>query len=250
MAINHQGEPGRIRLFNDFHAPDPIAGTAEIRQFGDFLVAGQGTAEVDSGIPTIAGFLSGAGRLTTTDQAEHAILVGTEVAIDVGLMGTVVLEVRVQLENLDTKEVFIGFTDIAPSVLSIEVDVIAAATQTLTLTASDICGFYLSAELTEDEMWHAAFNGGATTGVTSSVANELGVDAVAGEWQILKLEMTPDKGTARWYIDGVLKKTVIGAVSITTDLSGILAVEAKGAAAVQTIDADYLLMKGNRDWTI
>lgn len=247
MTINHQGEPGRLRLFNDFHAPDPILLIAQIRPFGDFLVAGQGVAEVDSGIPTIAGFLSGAGRLTTTNEAEHAILVGTEVSIRVGLMGTIVLEVRVQLENLDTKEVFIGFTDIAPSVLSLEVDVLTGASTTLTLTASDLVGFYLSAELTADESWHAAFNGGTATGVTVSTENDLVVDAVAGEWQVLRLELSPDKGTAKWFIDGVLKKTVIGAVSITTDLGLVVGVEAKGAA-VETLDVDYILLKGNRDW--
>ena len=107
MAINAQGEVGRIRLFYDFYGEDSIAGTAELRPLGPFCVGGQGSAEVDAGVPTIAGILSGAGRLTTTNEDNHTTMVGTQAAFDVALSGTLVLETRVQMENLDTKEVFI-----------------------------------------------------------------------------------------------------------------------------------------------
>ena len=246
MAINGQGEPGRIRLFEDFFTGDEVAGTAEVRPLGDFIVAGQGSAEADAGVPTIAGVLSGAGRITTTNEDNHTTLVGTEAAFDVALMAPLVVEARVQFENLDTKEAFIGFSDIAPDTLSLETDVLTGATTTLTLTASDLVGFYLSSELTDDEDWHAVYNGGTTTGETNSANVDLDDDAVAGEWQILKLEIDPN-GDARWYIDGDLKKTVEGAVSTTANLSLCVGVEAKGAA-IETMDIDYLLVKANRDW--
>ena len=121
-------------------------------------------------------------------------------------------------------------------------------TATLTLTASDICGFFLSAELTDDEDWHMVYNGGTTTGETVSTSVDADDDAVAGEWQVLRLEIDTN-GTARWYIDGVLKQTKTGAASTSVNMALILGVEAKGAA-IENLDVDYLLVQANRDWTV
>ena len=246
MAINAQGEPGRIRLFYDFYGEDSIAGTAELRPLGPFCVGGRGSAEVDAGVPTIDGILSGDGRITTTNEANHTTMVGTQAAFDVALSGTLILETRVQMENLDTKEVFIGFSDIAPETLSIETDILTGATATMTNTASDFVGFFLSAELSDDEDWHAVYNGGTASAVTTSTSLDLDDDAVAGEWQILKLEVAPN-GDTRWYVDGDLKKTVAGAASTSVNLGLCVGVEAKGNA-IETLDVDYILVKANRDW--
>jgi len=243
-----QSDRGRIELFYDFFSEDNIANTAETRQLGPFIVGGQGSAEADAGVPSISGVLSGAGRITTTNEDNHTTLVGTNIAFDVGLMGPLVAEARVQLDNLDTKEVFFGFTDIDPNTLSIETDVMTGGTATLTLTASDICGFFLSAELTDDEDWHMVYNGGTTTGETVSTSVDADDDAVAGEWQVLRLEIDTN-GTARWYIDGVLKQTKTGAASTSVNMALILGVEAKGAA-IENLDVDYLLVQANRDWTV
>jgi hypothetical protein len=243
-----QSDRGRIELFYDFFSEDNIANTAETRQLGPFLVGGQGNAETDAGVPSISGVLSGAGRITTTNEDNHTTLVGTNIAFDVGLMGPLVAEARVQLDNLDTKEVFFGFTDIDPNTLSIETDVMTGATATLTLTASDICGFFLSAELTDDEDWHMVYNGGTTTGETTSTSVDADDDAVAGEWQVLRIEIDTN-GTARWYIDGVLKQTKTGAASTSVNMALILGVEAKGAA-IENLDVDYMLVQANRDWTV
>ena len=246
MAINAQGEVGRIRLFYDFYGEDSIANTAELRSLGPFCVGGQGSEDTDAGVPTIAGILSGAGRLTTTNEDNHTTLVGTQAAFDVALSGTLVLETRVQMENLDTKEVFIGFSDIAPETLSIEGNILTGATATITNTASDFVGFFLSAELSDDEDWPAVYNGGTASAVTTSTSLDLDDDAVAGEWQVLRLEVAPN-GNTRWYVDGDLKKTVAGAASTSVNLGLCVGVEAKGNA-IETLDVDYILVKANRDW--
>jgi hypothetical protein len=173
-------------------------------------------------------------------------MVGTQAAFDVALSGTLVLETRVQVENLDTKEVFIGFSDIAPETLSIQTDVVHGTGTTITNTASDFVGFLLSAELTDDEDWHAVYNGGSTSAETVSTGLDLDADAVAGEWQVLRLEIAPN-GDTRWYVDGDLKKTVAGAASTSVNLGLCVGVEAKGAA-IETLDVDYILVKANRDW--
>lgn len=244
-----QSGVGLIRLWNDFFQEDNIANTAEHRLIGDFSIGGQGNAETDSGVPTLnADALSGVGVLTTTNEDNHCLAVGTPIAFDVGLMGTIVAEARVRLADFDTKEVFFGFSDIDPNTVSIETDIAHGATTTITLTASDLVGFLLCAELTDDEDWHTIYNGGSTTGVTDSTALDINDDAVAGEWQVLRLELA-NNGTARFYVDGVLVRTVTGAVSTSVDLSCILAIEAKGAA-IETMDCDYMLVEANRDWTV
>jgi len=243
-----QSGEGRIRLFEDFFAEDNIAHTATSRPLGPFTVSGRGCEDTDSGIPSLqADAISGVGVMTTTDEVNHTILIGTPIAFDVALMGTIVAETRVRFVDLDTKEVFFGFTDIDPSTLSLEVDVLTGATTTLTLTASDICGFYLSAELSDDEDWHTVYNGGTTTGETDSTELDASDDAVAGEWQVLRLELFPN-GTVSYYVDGVLIRTVTGAVSTSVDLSLILALDAK-TAAIEIMHVDYLMVEANRDWT-
>ena len=243
-----QASEGRIRLFEDFFAEDAVANTAASRSLGPFTIGGQGSEDTDSGIPTLnADALSGVGVMTTTNEDNHTILIGTPIAFDVGLMGTIVAEARVRFVDLDTKEVFFGFSDIDPDTLSIETNVMTGATATLTLTASDICGFFLSAELSDDEDWHTVYNGGTTTGVTDSTAVDCNDDAVAGEWQVLRVELFPN-GTVSWFVDGVLIRTVAGAVSTSVDLSLVLALEAKGAA-IEIMHVDYLMVEGNRDWT-
>ena len=244
-----QSDRGRIELWYDGFAEDNIALTAEHRQLEGFSVGGQGNAEVDSGVPTLGSDgLSGVGVLTTTDQSDHAILIGTNPAFDMGLMAPFMLEARVRLTDLDTKEVFIGVSDVDINTLSIEVDVAHGATTTITLTATHLCGFLLSAELNDDEDWHMVFNGGSATGVTASGDVDADDDAVAGEWQVLRLEIDPN-GTARWYIDGVIKQTQVGAVSTTADLGVCVGVEAKGNA-IETMDVDFALVRANRDWTV
>jgi len=253
MTINAMGEKSVIELYWDFFAGLDLTGIADNTTtqtewtIGPFRVFGDGVGEVDAGVyDPGSDELGGVGRLKTTDETEHATCVGTYLNFDVGLMASIVLEARVQFNNLDTKEVFIGFADTVAADLSFEDDMIAAATTTLTLTASDLVGFYLSAELDDDEDWHAVYNGGSTAGETVSTNVDLDDDAVAGEWQVLRLELDPN-GTARWYIDGVLLKTLAGAVSTTTDLGVVCGVEAKGAA-IEEMDVDYLLVKAYRDW--
>ena len=253
MTINAQGGPGKIRLFEDFFRGHDVSGVADntttkaTEAIGNFRLFGDGISEIDAGALAIGSDeLSGVARLTTTDEAQHATCLGTELAFDVALMAPIIVEARVRFNNLDTKEVFIGLADVVGDDLCLEDDLLAASTTTFTPVATDYVGFYLSAELTDDEDWHAVYRGGSTTGVTTSSNVDLDDDAVAGEWQILRLEVDPD-GTARWYIDGVLLKTLAGACSTTTDMGVVCGVEAKGNAC-EEMDIDYLLVEANRDW--
>ena len=247
-----QASKGRIEIFEDFiGAEDIVANTAATRNFGTagLRVIGQGIEVADSGIVLLeSDGLNGVGRLTTTNEDAHSIGLTTATMFDVGKMGTIVLEARVQFENLDTKEFYFGLTDVNADATILEGGTMVGNGTTMTLTASDLCGFYLSAELTDDEDFHAVFNGGTTTGETVSTSLDLDDDAVAGEWDVLRLEVG-NNGTARWFVNGVLKKTQAGAVSTSTDLAAILMVAAYGNA-IETADVDYIHITANRDWTV
>ena len=245
MAINAQGEVGRIRLFNDFFGVgDTLALTADTAELGDFYAGGEGFEDGDAGI---AGkdALSGVVTITSADTNADTTFIGTHIGFDVALMGTLVLETRVQLPDLDTKEIFFGLTSILSVDEQLEDIVINASGTTITMPA-DLVGFYLSSELTDDEDWHGIYSGGTATASTTTTAVDLNDDAVAGEWQILRLEVAPN-GTARWYIDGDLKQTVEGACSTTTDLAVCLAAAAN-TTELAIMDVDYILVKANRDW--
>ena len=105
----------------------------------------------------------------------------------------------------------------------------------------------MASDLTQNSEWHCVFNGGTTTGQTDSTENELNVVAVAGEYNILRMEVHPN-GTAEFFVDGVLKKTVEGAASTSVDMCMNLLVESK-TTAVKTLDVDYIKIWANRDWT-
>ena len=253
-----QGARGRIEIFEDFLAgEDIVANTAASRTFGGsgFRVIGQGIAETDSGVTVLetAG-LNGVGVLTTTNEDAHSCGLTTATVFDVGLMGTLVAECRVQFDNIDTKAFYFGFTDVNTDTGILEGEQLVAAGATLTLTASDLCGFLIDAEATDDEDWIMVYNGGTTTGETTIASIDADADPVDGaagtrEWQILRLEIGAN-GTARWYIDGVLKQTVTGAVSTSTDLALMAMIESRVGSEIQVAYLDYIYVSANRNWTV
>jgi len=254
MAIV-QSEHGRIQLFEDFFtgvAKTDVLDNTMTREYyplGPYKVYGQGMTEIDSGCLCSSTTINGLGDLVTTDEDNHCTVIGTGgLCFRADLNGPIVAECRIQFADLDTKECFFGLQDVDSATLNLEGTVIHGATTTITLTASDLCGFLLSSELTDDEDWHAVYNGGTTTGETVSTNLDLDCDAVTGEFQILRLEVDPD-GTARWYVDGVLKKTLAGAVDVDEPMNVVLAIETKGNSG-EHVYPDYLAVNANRDWTV
>jgi hypothetical protein len=242
---------GKVVIFEDFLAgEDIVAATAATRAFGDsgLRVIGQGIAEADSGITVgESDGLNGVGILTTTNEDAHSCGVTTGKVFDVGKMAPINIECRVQFPDLDTKAFYFGLTDVNDDTTILEGNNLVAASGTLTLSASDLCGFLIDAEATDDEDWIMVYNGGTTSGETTIANIDADNDAVAGEYDILRLEVAIN-GTARWYINGVLKQTVTGAVSTSTDLAVLAMVEAR-SAAIEYAWIDYIAIEANRDWT-
>ena len=247
-----QSANGRVEIHEDFLAgEDIVANTAATRSFGGsgLRVIGQGIAETDSGITVLeSDGLNGVGVLTTTNEDAHSCGLTTGLVFDVGKMAPIVAECRVQFADLDTKAFYFGFTDVNSDTAILEGNNLVAASGTLTLSASDLCGFLLDAEATDDEDWIMVYNGGTTTGETTIANIDANDDAVAGEFQVLRLEIA-DNGTARWYIDGVLKQTKKGAISTSVDVGLLAMIEAR-SAAIEYAYIDYISVSANRDWTV
>jgi hypothetical protein len=243
-----QSGSGQIRLFNDFFGVgETLALTGDTTELGDFYAGGEGFEDNDAGV---AGkdALSGVVTITSGNSDADTTFIGTHIGFDALLMGTIVLETRVQLPDLDTKEIFFGLTSILSVDEQLEDIVINASATTITMPA-DLVGFYLSDELTTVAGdWHAINSGGTASATTTTTDGQLNNVAVVGEWQVLRLEVDPN-GTARWYIDGVLKKTVSGAASTTTNMAVCLAAAAN-TTQLAIFDVDYILVEANRDWTV
>ena len=242
---------GKISIFEDFLAgEDIVAATAATRAFGGsgLRVIGQGIAEADSGITVgESDGLNGVGILTTTNEDAHSCGLTTGKVFDVGKMAPINIECRVQFPDLDTKAFYFGLTDVNGDTAILEGENLVAASGTLTLSASDLCGVLIDAEATDDEDWIMVYNGGTTSGETTIANIDADNDAVAAEWDVLRLEVSIN-GTARWYVNGVLKQTVTGAVSTSTDLAVLAMIEAR-SAAIEYAWIDYIAIEANRDWT-
>ena len=243
--------PGKIRLFNDFHAVrGALTDSADVATLGlePFYAGGEGFESTDAGIVFLAG-PNGFATLTSDDEDTDTSFIGTQISFDVGLQGTIVLETRVQIPDLDTKEIFFGITSILSLDEQLEDILINASATAITLVA-DCVGFYFSDELTASATsWHGVHAGG-TAADSSTVANVVlsGSTVAANTWQILRLEVD-NNGDARWFVDGVLKQSVAKAASTTADVAVCYALAANTTQFVIG-DIDYLLVKANRDWTV
>ena len=253
-----QSGSGRIEIFEDFIGAEwIIAETAASGAIGSLRVIGDGVADTDSGAVNLeSDGMSGVVQLTSTNEDKHGVYIATPVMFDVGLMGPLVLEARLRLPALANREVFIGFSDVNSDDLSLEDDLVHGGTATITLTASDLVGFLFSSELSDSEDWHTVYHGGTTTGETTSTSLDVDDDAVAGEYQIFRVEIAPN-GTAFFYIDGVAvggsasakSSGVSGAVSTSVDLAAVVGVESKTTSNL-TLDIDYIKIMANRDWVV
>lgn len=249
MTIKQSG-PGRIRMFEDFGGfHSAVAETTDFLNLGQFFAGGEGFEDNDAGLtPSTTAPLSGSATITCANTDADTTFIGTGLMFDVELMGPLILETRIQIPDVDTKELFIGFTSILTFDEQLE-DVIINASATTFTSVADLCGFYYSSELTASKTtWHAVYKGGTATAPTLATATTLGVGPTVAKWQILRLEIDDD-GTARWYVDGVLEKTVAGAASTTTNMAACVALAANTTEFVIG-EIDYLLVEANRDWNI
>lgn len=248
-----QSGPGIIEIFEDFFGEeDRLTGTQSIykRSVGPFRVYGCGSEDASTGgVPLDEGTcpLSGVATVTASTTASDITGLTTTKMFDVALMGTLVMEARVQFAGLDEKSFFMGFSDENDED---EVAVLTSSATTVTYAASDLVGFHWDHSMTgvSEDDWHGVYRGGSAADETDSANLDLDATITAGLWDVLRVEVD-NNGTARWYVNGVLEKILAGAVSTTDNLAAQLYVESHSTTA-GVVYVDYILIRANRDWTI
>jgi len=246
--------PGGIRLFNEFFGVgDAVALTADSNNVGDFYAGGEGYEDAGAGLGANTALLGGVVTITSGATDADMTFIGTSgLGFDAALMGTIVLETRIQVPSVASRETFFGLSSILTVDEQLEDIVIGSSATAITIVA-DLVGFYMSDELTASATeWHG-IHGGGTAADSSTVADvnlgtASGATITAGDWQVLRLEVDTN-GTTRWFINNKLKQTVVGAASTTSNCAALLGCAANSANAV-VAECDYLLVKSNRDWTV
>ena len=251
-----QSGPGKIRLFHDFCGPEiPIAtavayGTTAggcTYALGDYTVKGD-IADTDAGVIAL-GVNSGAVRLTGTDEDNKGIGLVTDLNFSVPLNGTLIVEARIQLEALTARNIFVGFTGTTADDLVAPVR--DSNSTTHTLTAADVVGLNFNSIYTGTQLfWHTVHNGGTLVGATATSDTLTAVAPVAGEWQVLRVEIDPN-GTVEYWIDGAKLATIKNAATVTAadQLAAVVGCFAT-TTTVTSVDVDYMLVNANRDWTV
>ena len=124
-----QSGMGRITLFEDFLGPEwIIAETAASGSIGPFRVIGDGISETDAGITVDEGTvpLNGVALLITSGDDNHATGLSTSKFCEIGKMGTLVAECRVQFADVLTKAFVFGLTNENADDVSIEDEIVDA----------------------------------------------------------------------------------------------------------------------------
>ena len=243
-------EFGRVVLFNHFMGPEiPVANAVAYGTsaggcnyyLGDFAVKGD-LGETDTGVVALSkagGFV----RVGGNDENGKGVTIGTEIALSPALNGTIVVEARLEMQALTTRVVYVGLCGTHADDAA---EPLTATGTTLTLTATDLVGFVFDSQLTAVK-WHMPYKGGSVTGPTASGSVVSTVTPVAAECDVLRLEVDPN-GTARWYINGKLEQTVVGAVSPTALQSALVGCWGTTTTA-SDVDVDYLAVRFNTDYT-
>lgn len=182
----------------------------------------------------------GAIRITTGDADGTTAADGTQVVGFIPVQadsGGLFMEARVKcVTNIATMSLFVGLTDVT----TLE-EPFTNATDTITSTATDACGFLYDTDATTDEWWAVAVD----TDVDDTGNAAVGT-APSTSYQVLRLEVSSDGNTILFFINGSLVKTLNGGgVSPSTNLYPTV-VACATTTTSKSVDIDYIKVGHNR----
>lgn len=247
FAANRQ-----IQRVYDYSTGETLFVKAPIWHKQDFLIAASGDvtpwvsvegSDAQTAVALVAGARGGVYRITTGNNSGTYADDGVQLVTSLGLTpigGRIACEARLKMaSSVATGSMGFGFTD----TVALE-EPTSISTTTLTTNATDGVHFVYDTAQTTDR-WYAvgvkndvdAVDG--TTGLTDTAP-------VADTYQTLRIELDAD-GVAYFYIDGVLKKRVADACTVSASvlLTPILWVNATTTASI-VVDVDYLAFWGTR----
>ena len=245
---------GKIKLFNDFtgeeiyrpavvHA-NALGGLWNIG--GGFTVKGDDINGAAAAIAAVEDGFNGQILCTTCSAAAaDSMFVTTETCFKPSVNAPMIFETRMEMAALTNREVFAGWVG---TMADTQTTLLTCTTEAIVYTESNLCGFAFDTGLTTDGEWHMVHSGGSTTAVVLSTLLNSGVTPVINKMNVLRVEID-NNGTARWYIDGVLLKTLAGAVDPDAVFAACVgAVNTAGSSVTWAMD--YIAVEANRDWTI
>jgi hypothetical protein len=153
--------------------------------------------------------------------------------------GNLVFECRLHINAAITGiSVCAGFTD-----TTLLEEPFSNAADVITCVADDAVAFVYDADATTKTWWACAVD--STTADTGNATT--GTAPTAGTYQTLRIEVSSDGATCRFYIDGTLVKTLTGAAGVSPDVNLYATVTAcSTGAASKTVDLDYIYAGCNR----
>lgn len=180
-------------------------------------------------------------RLTTGDADGTTANDGSQLVMAVPVLaqsGGLVFETRLHINTaITTVSVFAGLTDST----ALE-EAFSNSADVITSTATDGVGFLYDTDATTDEWWAVAVDSGTDdTGNATS-----GIAPVADTYQVLRIEVSADGGTIRFFIDGALVKTLTGG-GVSPDVALYATIIACATTTTsKTVDVDYVMVSTNR----
>ena len=238
----HMGSFGRIRIFEDFLSRyDTTAEpTTTFTEFGNIAAisvsAGDGT--------TVSTVDEPGGVVSVTTHSGDDDNVALHVAPFKPADGGCIIEARFKAAAVTTPAVFCGFF----KTLAVTTPVMATelgASQAQT-TATTSFGMLFDIDCTTD-VWYAV--SGVTTTASTGSPTAATTGMVADEFDVVRVEITSDKGDVYCYLNGNLIKKFAGVATVTDVYYPVLMIENRSGAA-NTLEVDYFYAEGARDWTV
>jgi len=225
----------RVEIFDDF-----LYQTIAETDTPWVLNSGADTEAID---PAINAQEGGVIRLTTGDADGTMANDGSQIVCAVPVQadgGGLVFETRLHINTAITDiSVCAGLTDST----SLEEPFSIGASDAITSTASDAACFVYDTGADTDE-WFAC----AVDSDTDDSGNATTSQApVADTYQILRIEVSSDGATIKFYIDGTLVKTLSGDAGVSPDVNLYATVSACATTTTsKTVDVDYIYVGHER----
>jgi len=224
---------GRFEIFDDF-----LYQTITEADTPWVLNAGTDGSAAD---PAIAAEKFGVIQLTTGAGDGSTAQDGSQLVCHIPVQaqsGDLVFETRLHLDAITNVAVNAGLTDST----SLEEPFTIGGSDNITSNASDAACFVFDTSADTDEWFACAVDSNSDDSGNTS----LGVAPVAGTYQTLRIEVSDDGGTIKFYINGTLKKTLSNAgVSPDADLYATVVACGDGTAS-KTVDVDYIYVGHTR----
>jgi hypothetical protein len=237
-----QGSFGRVRVFEDFLAPDSAltwsTSPQRLGQVGQVSVNEGSFAHV---VDEPGGILS-----ITCDNADDdncALYAGPFKAAD----GGCVMEARFKRpSSVALNAVFCGFSETLDATTPVMPAEFSGTTLDFVATGN-VVGMLDDSDATTAD-WRACFgNDNVVISTTDANGTRAYEASVADEWDVVRVEIGAD-GDAYCYLNGRLIKSCKDAVTTTDIVHAVLMVECRGTAS-QVMEVDYFYAEGGRDWT-